>query len=110
LGETALEKGINPADLAIRKIFVAGEPGGSIPETRGSIEALRNTDVYDYYELSDIFGACAAVCKEKDGLYWAEDHILVEVVDPETGEEVIVKYQIPIDNSSRLFSSDLLSG
>ncbi len=88
LGETAKEAGINVADLAISKIFVAGEPGGSIPETRQSIEALWNADVYDYYGLSDIFGACAAMCIEKDGLHWAEDHILVEVVNPETDEEV----------------------
>jgi phenylacetate-CoA ligase len=88
LGETARENGINPADLSIRKIFVAGEPGGSIPETRNNIEALWNADVYDYYGLSDIFGACAAMCEEKNGLHWAEDHILVEVVDPETGEEL----------------------
>ncbi len=88
LGETAKENGINPAELSIRKIFVAGEPGGSIPETKQSIESLWNADVYDYYGLSDIFGACAGMCEVKEGLHWAEDHILVEVVDPDTGEEV----------------------
>lgn len=88
LGETAKESGIDPAELAIKKIFVAGEPGGSIPETQQSIEALWDADVYDYYGLSDIFGACAAMCEAKEGLHWAEDHILVEVVDPETGAEV----------------------
>ncbi|ORE90800.1 phenylacetate--CoA ligase family protein [Acuticoccus yangtzensis] len=89
LGETALAKGIDPkTDLAIKKIFVAGEPGGSIPETRARIEALWGADVYDYYGLSDIFGACAGMCEEKDGLHWAEDHIHVEVIDPETGEPV----------------------
>lgn len=88
LGETAKERGINPAELSIRKIFVAGEPGGSIPETKRSIEELWQADVYDYYGLSDIFGACAAMCEAKDGLHWAEDHIFVEVVDPDTEEEV----------------------
>ena len=89
LGETALKKGIDPkTDLAIRKIFVAGEPGGSIPETRARIEALWGADVYDYYGLSDVFGACAGMCEAKDGLHWAEDHIHVEVVDPETGKHV----------------------
>jgi phenylacetate-CoA ligase len=88
LGETAKENGIDPADLSIRKIFVAGEPGGSIPKTRNSIEELWNADVYDYYGLSDIFGACAAMCEQKDGLHWAEDQILVEVIDPKTGDEL----------------------
>ena len=89
LGETAIKEGIDPKkDLAIKRIFVAGEPGGSIPETRQRIESLWGASVYDYYGLSDIFGSCAGMCEEKHGLHWAEDHILVEVLDPETGQPV----------------------
>lgn len=89
LGETAVRAGIDPKrDLAVRRLFVAGEPGGSIPETRARIEALWGADIYDYYGMSDIFGSCAGMCTEKDGLHWAEDHILVEVLDPETGAPV----------------------
>lgn len=85
LGETAIKEGIDPRqDLAVRRIFVAGEPGGSIPETRERIEALWGASVYDYYGLSDIFGSCAGMCEERDGLHWAEDHIHVEVLDPDT--------------------------
>ncbi|MEI6640138.1 MAG: AMP-binding protein, partial [Chlorobium sp.] len=41
LGESALKQGIDPKrDLHIRKIIVAGEPGGSIPATRKSIEQI----------------------------------------------------------------------
>lgn len=89
LGETAVKEGLDlRKDLAIRRIFVAGEPGGSIPETRNRIEELWGASVYDYYGLSDIFGACAGMCQQKDGLHWAEDHILVEVLDPDTQEPV----------------------
>jgi phenylacetate-CoA ligase len=89
LGETAQSLGIDPKkDLSIRKLFVAGEPGGSIPETREKIEELWGADLYDYYGLSDIFGACAGMCEVKNGLHWAEDHILVEVLNQETGEDV----------------------
>ena len=89
LGETALKEGIDPRrDLSVKRIFVAGEPGGSIPETRERIEALWGAHVYDYYGLSDIFGSCAGMCEERDGLHWAEDHILPEVIDPETLEPV----------------------
>ncbi|MBS1158064.1 MAG: paaK [Proteobacteria bacterium] len=89
LGETAVKEGIDPKkDLAIKRIFVAGEPGGSIPETRQRIEALWGAKVYDYYGLSDIFGSCAGMCEEQHGLHWAEDHILVEVLDPDTQEPV----------------------
>lgn len=89
LGETAKKQGIDPAaDLAIRTIIVAGEPGGSIEATREAIEQLWNAKVYDFYGLSDIFGACAGMCEERKGLHIAEDHILIEVIDPQTQEPV----------------------
>lgn len=89
LGETALKHGIDPAkDLAIKKIIVAGEPGGSVEATRTAIEQLWNAELYDFYGLSDIFGACAGMCEERNGLHIAEDHLLVEVLNPVTLEPV----------------------
>jgi phenylacetate-CoA ligase len=85
LGETAKKQGIDlHKDLAIRKIIVAGEPGGSIPATREAIEQLWNADLYDFYGISDIFGACAGMCERKSGLHLVEDHIYVETIDPNT--------------------------
>lgn len=87
LGEAAKKLGIDPAkDLAINKIIVAGEAGGSIDATRQAIEKLWDADLYDFFGISDIFGACAGMCEAKDGLHIAEDHILVETVDIATGE------------------------
>ncbi|WP_297812997.1 phenylacetate--CoA ligase family protein [uncultured Finegoldia sp.] len=86
LGESAKKLGYNPKELSLKKIIVAGEPGGSIEATREKIEELWDADLYDFYGLSDIFGACAGMCEEKDGLHIAEDQILVEVINPETGE------------------------
>lgn len=89
LGETARKEGIDPVtDLAVRKIIVAGEPGGSIPATRQAIESIWNAELYDFYGISDIFGACAGMCGERNGLHIAEDHLLVEVIDPVTGAAV----------------------
>ncbi|WP_341876207.1 phenylacetate--CoA ligase [Defluviitalea saccharophila] len=89
LGETAKKQGINPAtDLAIHKIIVAGEPGGSIEATRKAIEELWDAEVYDFYGISDIYGACAGMCSERNGLHIAEDQIYVEVIDPVTLEPV----------------------
>jgi len=89
LGETAKKNGIDPAkDLAINKIIVAGEAGGSIAATREAIEKLWGADLYDFFGISDIFGACAGMCVAKDGLHLAEDHILVETIDTQTGEVV----------------------
>ncbi len=88
LGETAAKMGFEPTSSSIKKLFVAGEPGGSIDNTRRRIEELWDAKVYDYYGISDIFGACAGECTEQAGLHVAEDHILVEVIDRETGEHV----------------------
>lgn len=86
LGETAKKHGIDPAkDLSIKKIIVAGEAGGSIEATRSAIEKLWGAEVYDFFGISDIFGACAGMCEARNGLHVAEDHLLVEVLDLETG-------------------------
>jgi len=83
------KQGIDPAkDLSINKIIVAGEPGGSIDATRQAIEELWDAKVYDFYGISDIFGACAGMCSERNGLHLVEDHILVEVINPDTLEPV----------------------
>jgi len=88
LSEVAEERGFPLDELNVKKIFLAGEPGASIPSVRRLIESRWNAEVYDYYGLSDIFGALAAECTERCGLHVAEDHVLVEVVDPHTGESV----------------------
>lgn len=89
LGETALKQGIDPAkDLAINKIIVAGEPGGSIKSTKDAIQKLWDAKVYDFYGISDIFGANAGMCEEQNGLHLTEDHNLLEVLNPDTLEPV----------------------
>lgn len=89
LGEVARAKGLDPAkDLSLRKIIVAGEPGGSIPATRQALEKLWNAELIDFYGLSDIYGACAGMCPAKDGLHLVEDDILLEVIDPVSGKPV----------------------
>jgi phenylacetate-CoA ligase len=87
LGEKALQSGIDPKkDLSINKIFVAGEMGGSIGATRKAITDIWGAELFDFYGLSDIFGACAAQCEYHDGLHIAEEHIYVETVALDTGE------------------------
>ena len=90
LGQKAIEKGYDPkTDFAsLKHIIISGEPGGSIESTRSAIEEIWDASVYDFFGLSDIYGACAAMCEHKDGLHIIEDQILVEVIDPATGEVV----------------------
>ena len=87
-GGTLPSDRLDPKELSVRKILTGGEPGASIGATRKTIEELWGADLYDFYGLSDIFGPCAAMCEKKDGLHMAEDHILVETINPETGEVI----------------------
>lgn len=90
LGNKAIEKGYDPKrDFSIHTIIVTGEPGGSITSTSEAIEDLWGAKVVDFFGLSDIFGACAASCEAKDGLHLAEDQILIETVNPDTGEVLV---------------------
>jgi len=102
LGEKAKEKGFDPrTDFNIHTIIVAGEPGGSITSTREAIENLWGAKVVDFFGLSDIYGACAAACETHDGLHIVEDQILVETVDPNTGE--VLAYGDPVRYGRPLF-------
>src|SRR5262249_16838586 len=51
LAEVAREEGIDLAAAPVRMLIVAGEPGGSIPATRGQIEAAWGAHVFDHNGL-----------------------------------------------------------
>jgi phenylacetate-CoA ligase len=55
---------------------------------RRRIENYWGVECYDFYGLSEIFGPIAGECREKNGLHLAVDHVLVEVIDPCTKQEV----------------------
>jgi phenylacetate-CoA ligase len=86
MAETARKIGINPpTDLQIRKITVAGEPGGSIPATRKRMEEAWGAKVYDQVGSTEI-GHWGWECRQQAGLHVNEAFFLVEVVDVDTGE------------------------
>jgi phenylacetate-CoA ligase len=56
-------------------------------EMRRRINKLWDIDSYDVYGMSELYGpGTASECHLHDGLHVWEDHYLVEVVDPKTGE------------------------
>src|SRR5688572_24159193 len=54
LAEVAAEHTINLADSAVKRIIVAGEPGGSVPATRERIEAAWNARVVDHAGATEV--------------------------------------------------------
>ena len=82
------QHGIDPRrDLALRKAFVGAEP--YTEETRAKIEHGLGLDVYNSYGLSEMNGPGVAFeCEHKHGMHLWEDHFLIEILNPETGEAV----------------------
>jgi phenylacetate-CoA ligase len=89
MADTAKRKlGINPAkDLCVKRITVAGEPGGSIPTTKKRMEEAWGARVYDHVGATEI-GAWSYECTAQSGLHINEGFFLVEIEDIETGESI----------------------
>jgi phenylacetate-CoA ligase len=92
LAETAAERGLDPRSLGLAKLVVTGEPGGQIAATRKRLQELWGAEVGDTYGLSEVWGTLAGECEERDGLHFSgQDATLVELIEPESGEEVPVE-------------------
>jgi phenylacetate-CoA ligase len=88
MAETARKMGIEPPrDLFIRKITVAGEPGGSVPSTRKRMEDAWGAKVYDQAGSTEI-GHWGWECQYQCGLHVNEAFHLVEIEDVDTGEVI----------------------
>jgi len=55
---------------------------------RNRIESYWGVECYDFYGLSEIFGPIAGECEAKEGLHFAADYIIIEVIDPITKQPV----------------------
>jgi phenylacetate-CoA ligase len=87
LGETARQAKISLARSRVRRIVVAGEPGGSIPATRTSIESLwPGALVFDHHGMTEV-GPVTYQCPIQPGvLHVLEPAYFAEVVDPNSGQ------------------------
>ena len=88
IAETLRERGIAPEDLALRVGGFGGEAGTENASTRAKLERGLGIEAFDYYGLAEVGPTFASECEAKAGLHFAEDHILVESVDPETKRPV----------------------
>lgn len=89
LAEIAAEEGIDLAQSPVRRILVAGEPGGSIPTTRAHIEKLwPGARVWDHHGMTEI-GPVSYECPQRRGvLHVIEEAYFPEVIDPQSLQPV----------------------
>jgi phenylacetate-CoA ligase len=75
--EVARELGKDLTQNNIRKIIVAGEPGGSLPAVRQRIESAWDAQVFDHAGATEV-GPWGFADENRSGLHVAESHFIAE--------------------------------
>ncbi|MGM0367013.1 MAG: phenylacetate--CoA ligase family protein [Actinomycetota bacterium] len=85
IAEVGKELGFDFSKLPLKLGVLGAEPWTE--EMRKEIESRLYIDAIDIYGLSEIIGpGVSCECIEKNGLHVAEDHFIIEIVDPKTGK------------------------
>jgi phenylacetate-CoA ligase len=88
LAEVAIQQKIDLKASPVKKLIVAGEPGGSIPATRARIESAWGARVFDHHGLTEV-GPAAVECLENPvGMHIFESEYVAEVIDPSNARPV----------------------
>jgi phenylacetate-CoA ligase len=90
LGQSAEKTiGIPALALGVKRLIVGGEPGGGIPALRREIELLWGGKVTEMMGGTDLGVMFWAECEHQRGMHLvAPDHILCELIEPDTGSVV----------------------
>ncbi|MGW8269146.1 MAG: phenylacetate--CoA ligase family protein [Burkholderiales bacterium] len=87
IAEVAEREGVDLRKSSLEVALCGAEPWSEA--MRREIQVRLGVRAYDNYGLSEVMGPGVAVeCEAQDGLHAWEDHFLIEVLDPETGEAV----------------------
>lgn len=83
LAEAAEEAGLKIPDLNLKKMWLTGE--GCSPSFRKRVEKIWGTTANCYYGSLEV-GGIGVECDAHDGYHLLLGHVIVEVIDPETGK------------------------
>lgn len=87
LAEFMEQNGFSTDNIHLKAGFFGAEPWTE--SMRKEIEKRLNLKAYDIYGLSEVIGPGVAYeCECQNGLHVNEDHFYIEIIDPETGEQV----------------------
>ncbi len=85
IGETLAQMGLTPDDISLKVGIFGAEPWTE--GMRRDIEQKLGIKAYDIYGLTEIMGPGVAFeCEAQSGMHVNEDHFIVEIIDPDTGE------------------------
>jgi len=85
IAETAREMGVDIRENKLRLALCGAEPWSE--QMRKDIEERLGVTAFDNYGLTEVIGpGVSAECEYHCGLHVPEDHFIVEIVNPQTGE------------------------
>ena len=92
LAEWATERGIDTAGSSVRRILVAGEPGGGEAALRARLEEAWGARVTEAMGIGDISVSLWGECEQQDGMHFSgRGFVHFELVDPETGSPLPIE-------------------
>ncbi len=87
IADTIYDRGININTLSLKYGLFGGEPWSD--EMRREIEQKLKIRATDNYGLSEVMGpGVSGECGEQNGLHINEDHLLIEIINPDTLDPV----------------------
>jgi phenylacetate-CoA ligase len=92
LVEWAAERGFDLRGSSVRRVLVAGEPGGGEPAFRAQLEEGWGARVTEAMGIGDIGPSLWGECEQQDGMHLgARGFVHAELIDPETGAELALE-------------------
>ncbi|MGH2856618.1 MAG: phenylacetate--CoA ligase family protein, partial [Solirubrobacteraceae bacterium] len=89
LAQEAAALGIDLQNSAVERVILSGEPAGSIPQTKSLIEEQWGAKAFDTAGMTEIGTIMVFECSHQPGgTHIIEDHVIEEVIDPDTLEPV----------------------
>jgi phenylacetate-CoA ligase len=89
LAEWAQARGIDLARSSVKRLMVAGEPGGGEPAMRAKLEAAWGAAVTEAMGIGDISPSLWGECEAKAGMHFSgRGFVHFELIDPASGAPV----------------------
>jgi phenylacetate-CoA ligase len=87
LAELAEARGLDLARSSVRRLLVAGEPGGGEPALRARLETAWGATVTEAMGIGDIAVSLWGECAQRTGMHFSGAGLVHgELIDPETGD------------------------
>ncbi len=92
LAEWALKRGLDLPGAGVKRLMVAGEPGGGEATMRAKLEAAWGASVTEAMGIGDISVSLWGECEAKAGMHFSgRGYVHFELIDPASGAPVEIR-------------------